>query len=323
MDAEKLRKLEEFTVLLKKHGGDQESQGHHSEAVKDYVKLVDILLLLAREAKDHPTWERFTAEAESYQKRARMVIASSQPKQSQNLSSIASNQATTHPKTQSSVRSIPPQIQTINLPVPPSSESGSQIELEAPDSAQMEALVEENEQLKSKIASMVERSEYESIRAKNTELSRQLEDSVPLAEFQAVEEKLADSVPASQFRELQNTCATMVPREEYESLRERFTELESRLHDSLPRSVLDNLAKEVSFLALTIALPGEISPSGNFIEGNQPPFRPRYLDQIADQSGLYELLQDLRQRMDIVERRSRSELMQTGATARKQDPLQK
>ncbi|MGI0083798.1 MAG: hypothetical protein ACREBQ_01820, partial [Nitrososphaerales archaeon] len=59
MDAAKTKKLEEYATILEKQAQSVESQGNMNEAAKLYVKLIDIFLLLAREAPDHPTWAKY------------------------------------------------------------------------------------------------------------------------------------------------------------------------------------------------------------------------------------------------------------------------
>jgi hypothetical protein len=74
MDSAKLKKLQDYSVVLTQQAESKEAQGNKNEAVKDYVKLVDVLLILANEAKDHPTWQQLVNRAEFYQKKARTMV---------------------------------------------------------------------------------------------------------------------------------------------------------------------------------------------------------------------------------------------------------
>lgn len=74
MDSAKLKKLQEYSAFLIQQAESKEATGNKSEAVKDYVKLVDVLLLLANETKDHPGWQQLIGRAEYYQKKARSMV---------------------------------------------------------------------------------------------------------------------------------------------------------------------------------------------------------------------------------------------------------
>jgi hypothetical protein len=74
LDSAKLKKLQDYSIVLTQQAESKEAQGNKNEAAKDYVKLVDVLLLLANEAKDHPTWQQLISRAEFYQKKARTMV---------------------------------------------------------------------------------------------------------------------------------------------------------------------------------------------------------------------------------------------------------
>src|SRR5579875_1980800 len=75
MDAAKVKKLQEYAAYLSKQAETKEAEGKGSEAIKDYLKLVDILLIFAREAKDHTSWLKYTKQAEAYQNKVRSIVA--------------------------------------------------------------------------------------------------------------------------------------------------------------------------------------------------------------------------------------------------------
>lgn len=71
MDSAKLKKLQDYSTYLTQQAESKEAQGNPAEAAKDYVKLVDVLLVLANESKDHPSWQQLISRAEFYQNKAR------------------------------------------------------------------------------------------------------------------------------------------------------------------------------------------------------------------------------------------------------------
>lgn len=85
MDSAKLKKLQDYSVFLTEQAESKEASGNTSEAVKDYVKLVDVLLLLANEAKDHPTWQQIIGRAEFYQKKVRSMADPNSPTPANNF----------------------------------------------------------------------------------------------------------------------------------------------------------------------------------------------------------------------------------------------
>ncbi len=78
LEPQKLRKLQEYVTILTDQGQSAESEGRNEDAVKAYIKLVDVLLLLARESEDHSTWSQYTKQAESYQNRVKSLIPADQ-----------------------------------------------------------------------------------------------------------------------------------------------------------------------------------------------------------------------------------------------------
>lgn len=75
MDSVKYRKLLDYSIFLEKQGNQFEKEGDEVEAIPTYIKMVDVLLLLAEVAPDYPSWQRFTGKAEAYQKRMKILIA--------------------------------------------------------------------------------------------------------------------------------------------------------------------------------------------------------------------------------------------------------
>jgi hypothetical protein len=81
VDAEKNKKLQQYASILTDQGKEAELGGKPEEAVKHYLKLVDVFLVLASEAPDHTTWAQFIRQAEAYQTRIRSLVPKEQPAQ--------------------------------------------------------------------------------------------------------------------------------------------------------------------------------------------------------------------------------------------------
>ena len=72
MDEEKNKKLQQYAVVLTAQAEGEERSGKHDEAIKHYLKLVDVFLVLAAEAQDHNTWLQYIRQAEAYQGRTKV-----------------------------------------------------------------------------------------------------------------------------------------------------------------------------------------------------------------------------------------------------------
>jgi len=81
MDAEKNKKLQQYATILTDQAKEAEQSGKSDEAIKHYLKLVDVFLVLASEATDHTTWMQYIRQAEAYQTRIRSLVPKDQPTQ--------------------------------------------------------------------------------------------------------------------------------------------------------------------------------------------------------------------------------------------------
>lgn len=70
-----MKRLLDYAKLLAKEGEALEKEGEEAEAIPKYIKVVDILLLLAEQAPTYPDWTGYISKAEYYQKRAKMMVA--------------------------------------------------------------------------------------------------------------------------------------------------------------------------------------------------------------------------------------------------------
>ena len=81
LDSAQLKKLEDYVAHLIKKGAEEEKAEDYTEAIPTYLKLVDVLLVMADEAPNHPYWLKCTTAAETHQKKIRTLIAKASLKQ--------------------------------------------------------------------------------------------------------------------------------------------------------------------------------------------------------------------------------------------------
>lgn len=70
-----MSKLLVYAKLLAKEGEGFEKSGEEEETIPKYIKVVDILLILAEAAPTYPDWSYYISKAEFYQKRAKLLLA--------------------------------------------------------------------------------------------------------------------------------------------------------------------------------------------------------------------------------------------------------
>lgn len=83
LEPAKLKKLEEYLSVLGKKGAEEESHGDYSSAIPTYLKLVDVLLVMAEESPGYTYWLRCTTSAQNYQKKIKSLIAQAALKREQ------------------------------------------------------------------------------------------------------------------------------------------------------------------------------------------------------------------------------------------------
>lgn len=75
LEAEKYRKLDQYASFLKEKGTSEERKKEYSEVIPTYLKLVDVLLVMADGAPSYQYWVKCTTDAESYQRKIKSLIA--------------------------------------------------------------------------------------------------------------------------------------------------------------------------------------------------------------------------------------------------------
>ncbi len=272
MDSAKLKKLQDYSVILTQQAESKEAQGNKNEAVKDYVKLVDVLLVLANEAKDHPTWQQLISRAEFYQKKARTMVdpdqaKSSNPYESKQLEKPSISETNEKPVIESSSSFNPFRRLSLMGRKPDAksslengtSASGASTSVISSWARDLEAKPFPTNALHATSIQMPEnetvpRALYSQVLEEKTALQKQV-DSLRNREKEfllTLEEKerefaerISQMVPRSQFEELRAKLADSVPRYEYDQTLQ------------ISRAILDDLAEYGSFLASTVSPIGD------------------------------------------------------------------
>ncbi|MHB1907529.1 MAG: hypothetical protein ACYCQJ_01505 [Nitrososphaerales archaeon] len=267
MDSAKLKKLQEYSLVLKSQASSKEAQGNVSEALKDYVKLVDILLLLANESKDHPTWQKLIAEAESYQKKAR-TLANPDAKEERRKDPPYEIKTMDKNAGQASIlkslklplmgkKQEPNPVEPVLQPVGAQSIISSWAkDLNTPKQVPK---VETQDSVPFSLYSQVleEKAilgqELENFRSKEKEYLAIIEaKNNELAERPTKEEFLANYVLKSEYERLKESTQDVITKEKYAMLQEEVKELQLKVKNYIPPTILDEMFEYVSFLVSTL-----------------------------------------------------------------------
>ncbi len=293
MDPEKNKKLQQYSVVLLEKAQQEEKSGKSEEAIKLYLKLVDVFLVLAAEAQDHNTWQQYIRQAEAYQARTRSLAGDQQvPRaetQNPNVAPNAEKEDTTKPNTLKKIlkpfqrtdieasaptqrTEVRPTIPNAATPpaLPPSSSTVSSelyqrvlqenkvlrdriSALTKEKEEEVAAAEKRNSELEVKMTEMVPRADYDALQA-------EFDNSVPRLEYDRVKSELLKSVPKSYYDELLSKVTEMVPKQAYLDAERRAIELEGLVRDSVPKKLIDDLASEVSLLGVLSEVPLEKPP---------------------------------------------------------------
>ncbi|MHB8567989.1 MAG: hypothetical protein ACYC7D_14455 [Nitrososphaerales archaeon] len=256
LEPQKLRKLQEYAGILADQGQGAESEGRNDDAVKAYIKLVDVLLLLARESEEHTTWNQYTKQAESYQIRVKSLMPAdqqvgqayppkSEPKPVQRPP-LASESAA-NPNKMGSLRKILKPFQKpeeeipepVRIPTavqkPVQSQQVKQVEQDAVIATcqkKLEAIGLENKSLKEKIDAVLNEKENLSSYYENQirELNEKIASSVPRNDYEALQVQLSEMISFAEYERLKTEISNRVPKKEYDDIL-------NRLINSVPREM--------------------------------------------------------------------------------------
>jgi hypothetical protein len=278
MDSAKVKKLQDYASFLVKQAETKEHQGNYADASRDYVKLVDILLLLANDAKDHPTWQQIISKVEYYQKKIKtlsggesMPVRSEGPRTGDNQSNshtAASKPSDQNAGSSSLLKSFKKigligknQQQEIEQKSPPLPVEQKITDtwiadiakqkppaISQPEPKSYAELAGENEKLKAKIQSLesVEKEyagAFDEVRRQSDEKFASMK-----SEIEDLQAKIRTSIPRSEYEKLRDTLDKMVSKDKLKEAERYISELEARLDDSVPRTVLNQIADYTSLL---------------------------------------------------------------------------
>jgi len=71
----RIQKLQWYVNQLMTDGAEAEKAGDNERGVTNYLKAVDILLLLSKNEENYTTWKNYTDKAEFCQKKVRLLVA--------------------------------------------------------------------------------------------------------------------------------------------------------------------------------------------------------------------------------------------------------
>jgi hypothetical protein len=83
MDAANFKKMENYVSYLTQKGEEKEKSKAYVEAIPTYLKVVDVLLVMAEVAPSYPLWLKCTSAADSFQKKIKSLIALASTQQKQ------------------------------------------------------------------------------------------------------------------------------------------------------------------------------------------------------------------------------------------------
>ncbi|MDG6904337.1 MAG: hypothetical protein JRN20_00970 [Nitrososphaerota archaeon] len=293
VDAEKSKKLQQYAVALTEQAKEEERTGKSEEAVKHYLKLVDVFLVLASEAQDHNTWVQYIRQAEAYQSRTKALIPNGQKdRASKEASSIASSggAAVDSVQHQSPLKKILKPFQRSAVETHDAEEASVFTARSTADSPDPKALttvtesvspeiyqrvISENKILRNRISTLAKEKDdlivvlerkCKELEARISEmvphedydsLQSEFYNSIPKVEYDRVKSELLNSVPKGHYDDLLNRVAEMVPRQVYLDAERRCLALEEMVKNSIPKKVIEDLASEISMLGVLSEVPLE------------------------------------------------------------------
>jgi hypothetical protein len=72
----KVKKFEWYSDFLMSQALSEEKSGSIQEAIRDYLKAADVLLLLAKDQEDYTLWKRYSDKAALCQQKVKQLVAS-------------------------------------------------------------------------------------------------------------------------------------------------------------------------------------------------------------------------------------------------------
>ncbi|HVB12208.1 MAG TPA: hypothetical protein VNE86_03680 [Nitrososphaerales archaeon] len=257
MDAEKNKKLQQYAVVLTEKAEGEEKSGKHDEAIKHYLKLVDVFLVLAAEAQDHNTWLQYIRQAEAYQSRTRALVPKDQrdpgsrnnvdsqresPDGSQSSENVQSKlnplRKMLKPFQRNEEESIG--VAPKGLPQQHRSQMQSMIPTQQPPRLSTNIPVEngispevyqrvlsENKILRDKISAMTKEVEERiaTLERTNKDTEQKISEMVPRADYDALQSEFYNSVPKIEYERVKAELLNSVPKAHYDDLLNRIADM--------------------------------------------------------------------------------------------------
>ena len=270
MDAEKNKKLQQYATIIAEQAKEEEKSGKTDDAVKHYLKLVDVFLLLAAEAQDHNTWSQYVHQAETYQAKTRSLIPKGEegpnkstfkppppPSKASNLDSDELQESNSNnTKSNPLMKILKPfqrteangektnEIQNIqnngaNLTMSTLRNRQTAQSTTLPSSQQTNTISTENT-VSYEIYQRV-LSENKNLRDQFSAVTKENEDKIEQFErkHKELEEKILQMVPRADYEALQSEFENSISKAEYQRLK-------AELSNSVPKSWYDELLNRVS-----------------------------------------------------------------------------
>ena len=258
MDAEKNKKLQQYAVVLNEQATEAERNGKAEEASKQYLKLVDVFLVLAAEAQDHNAWQQYIRQAEAYQSRIR-ALNSKDPGAGSAPTATALKREIPGPAQQTDTTAnkpsplkkmfkpfqrgdeTPPEIQHKQPPQSrqivqaqepanlPTRSTQNQVENSVPAEVYQRVL-SENKILREKVASYTKESEerISTLEREKADLETRISEMVSREDYDAMQSEFAKMVPATEYDRLRGELLNSVPKEHYDDLLNRISDMVSK-----------------------------------------------------------------------------------------------
>ena len=235
-------------MALAEQAKEEERSGKSDEAIKHYLKLVDVFLVLTAETRDHNTWIQYIRQAEAYQTRTKTMI----PKGQQDIGSRnpgVNNQHSEGHHIGDSTQHVLNPLKKILKPFQRNDGEMSEFTLSQRPSmlsgiaSQQPAKVSTNNTADIVPSEVYQRvlSEDKILGEKNSALTKAKEEQAASLEkgYRELEEKISGMVPRADYEALQSEFDNSIPKIEYERVK-------SELLNSVPKAHYDDLLNRIA-----------------------------------------------------------------------------
>jgi hypothetical protein len=260
MDAEKSKKLQQYAVVLTQQAEGEERSGKQDEAIKHYLKLVDVFLVLASEAQDHNTWLQYIRQAEAYQSKTRALVPKDQPESgSRNAASSQRELSNGLHNSESAPNKLNPLRKMLKpfqrsegegndtgsgtitrelnhptqsvIPNQPPTRISPNVSDGGPISPEVyQRVLSENRILRDKVSSMAKDVDEQIaiLERRNKEMEQKISEMVPRADYDSLQSEFYNSVPKIEYERVKAELLDSVPKAHYDDLLNRISNMVSK-----------------------------------------------------------------------------------------------